>query len=54
MSKPTSGQIVYIDLSGSDTAEVYAAGGSAALNGLTDKVSQAWATRWNISAEARL
>ena len=43
MSKPTSGQIVYIDLSGSDTAEVYAAGGSAALNGLTDKVSQAWA-----------
>ena len=43
MSKPTSGQIVYIDLSGSDTAEVYAAGGSAALSGLTDKVSQAWA-----------
>ena len=43
MSKPTSGQIVYIDLSGSDTAEVYAAGGSAALNGLTEKVSQAWA-----------
>ena len=43
MSKPTSGQIVYIDLSGADTAEVYAAGGSAALNGLTDKVSKAWA-----------
>lgn len=43
MSKPTSGQIVYIDLSGADTAEVYAAGGSAALSGLTDKVAKAWA-----------
>ncbi len=43
MSKPTSGQIVYIDLSGADTAQVYAAGGSAALNGLTGRLAEAWA-----------
>lgn len=43
MSKPTSGQIVYIDLSGADTAEVYAAGGSETLRGLTDRLGEAWA-----------
>lgn len=43
MSKPTSAQIVYIDLSGADTAEVYAAGGSAALRGVTDALGEAWA-----------
>ena len=31
MSKPSSGQIQYIDLSGADSVEVYAAGGAAAL-----------------------
>lgn len=43
MSKPTTGQIIYVDLSGADTAEVYASGGSAALRELTDSVSAAWA-----------
>lgn len=43
MSKPTSGQIVYIDLSGADTAEVYAAGNTAALRGLTDRLGEVWA-----------
>lgn len=37
MSKPSSGQIQYIDLSGADSVEVYAAGGAAALNGFTEK-----------------
>ena len=43
MSKPSSGQIQYIDLSGADSAEVYAAGGAAALNGFTEKAESLWA-----------
>ena len=43
MSKPSSGQIQYIDLSGADSVEVYAAGGAAALNGFTERVEDIWA-----------
>lgn len=43
MSKPSSGQIQYIDLSGADSVEVYAAGGAAALNGFTEKAELLWA-----------
>ncbi len=43
MSKPSSGQIQYIDLSGSDSVEVYAAGSTAALNNFTGKVEDLWA-----------
>ena len=43
MSKPNSGQIQYIDLSGADSVEVYAAGGAAALNGFTEKAESLWA-----------
>lgn len=43
MSKPSSGQIQYIDLSGADSVEVYAAGGAAALNGFTEKAKSLWA-----------
>lgn len=43
MSKPSSGQIQYIDLSGADSVEVYAAGGAAALNSFTGKVEALWA-----------
>lgn len=43
MSKPSSGQIQYIDLSGADSVEVYAAGGAAALNGFTEKAESLWA-----------
>lgn len=43
MSKPSSGQIQYIDLSGADSMEVYAAGGAAALNGFTEKAESLWA-----------
>ena len=43
MSKPSSGQIQYIDLSGADSEEVYAAGGAAALNGFTEKAESLWA-----------
>ena len=43
MSKPSSGQIQYIDLSGADSVEVYAAGGEAALNGFTEKAESLWA-----------
>ena len=43
MSKPSSGQIQYIDLSGADSVEVYAAGGVAALNGFTEKAESLWA-----------
>ena len=43
MSKPRSGQILYIDLSGADSVEVYAAGGAAALNGFTEKAESLWA-----------
>lgn len=42
MSKPSSGQIQYIDLSGADSVEVYAAGGAAALNGFTEKAESLW------------
>ena len=43
MSKPSSGQIQYIDLSGADSVEVFAAGGAAALNGFTEKAESLWA-----------
>lgn len=43
MSKPSSAQIQYIDLSGADSVEVYAAGGAAALNGFTEKAESLWA-----------
>ena len=43
MSKPSSGQIQYLDLSGADSVEVYAAGGAAALNGFTEKAESLWA-----------
>lgn len=43
MSKPSSGQIQYIDLSCADSVEVYAAGGAAALNGFTEKAESLWA-----------
>lgn len=43
MSKPSSGQIQYIDLSGADSVEVYTAGGAAALNGFTEKAESLWA-----------
>ena len=43
MSKPSSGQIQYIDLSGADSVEVYAAGGAAAQNGFTEKAESLWA-----------
>ena len=43
MSKPSSGQIQNIDLSGADSVEVYAAGGAAALNGFTEKAESLWA-----------
>ena len=43
MSKPSSGQIQYNDLSGADSVEVYAAGGAAALNGFTEKAESLWA-----------
>ena len=43
MSKPSSGQIQYIDLSGADSVEVYAEGGAAALNGFTEKAESLWA-----------
>ena len=43
MSKPSSGQIQYIDLSGADSVEVYAVGGAAALNGFTEKAESLWA-----------
>ena len=39
----SSGQIQYIDLSGADSVEVYAAGGAAALNGFTEKAESLWA-----------
>ena len=41
--EPSSGQIQYIDLSGADSVEVYAAGGAAALNGFTEKAESLWA-----------
>ena len=43
MSKPSSGQIQYLDRSGADSVEVYAAGGAAALNGFTEKAESLWA-----------
>lgn len=53
MSKPSSGQIQYIDLSGADSVEVYAAGGAAALNGFTERQSRCGRMYWNISAEGK-
>ncbi len=40
MSKPSSGQIQYIDLSGTDSVELYAAGGGAVLGGFTEGVEE--------------
>ena len=42
MSKPTSGQIQYIDLSGSDSVTLYKADSSGALDGLLDSLEQGW------------
>ena len=42
MSKPTSGQIQYIDLSGDDSVTLYKAEGSAALGCLLDKLERGW------------
>ena len=42
MSKPTSGQIQYIDLSGVDSVTLYKAEGGAALGGLLDKLERGW------------
>lgn len=42
MSKVSSGQIQYIDLSGADSVEVYSAGGSAALGDVTRRVTEIW------------
>lgn len=43
MSKPSSGQIEYIDLSGADSVEVYAAGGAAVLDDFVGKAEELWA-----------
>ena len=40
MSKPTSGQIQYIDLSGIDSVTLYKAEGGAALGGLLDQLER--------------
>lgn len=42
MSKPSSGQIEYIDLGGPDAATVYRAGSDSAISGLLDSVKQGW------------
>lgn len=42
MSKPTSGQIQYIDLSGIDSVTLYKAEGGAALGGLLDQLERGW------------
>ncbi len=42
MSKPTSGQIQYIDLSGSDSVTLYKADSSGALDGLLDSLERGW------------
>ena len=42
MSKPTSGQIQYIDLSGSDSVTLYKADNSGALDGLLDSLERGW------------
>lgn len=42
MSKPTSGQIQYIDLSGDDSVTLYRADSGSALGGLLDKVERGW------------
>ena len=44
MSKPTSGQIEYIDLGGPDAATVYRAGAESAVSGLLQSVKQGWQT----------
>lgn len=40
MSKPTSAQIEYVDLSGEDTAVVYRSGAEGLLGGLTDRIQR--------------
>lgn len=42
MSKPSSGQIQYIDLSGDNSVTLYKAERSAALGGLLDKAERGW------------
>lgn len=42
MSKPTSGQIQYIDLSGSDSVTLYKADSSGTLDGLLDSLERGW------------
>ena len=42
MSKPTSGQIQYIDLSGSDSVTLYKTDSSGALDGLLDSLERGW------------
>lgn len=42
MSKPTSGQIQYIDLSGDDSVTLYTADSGTALGGLLDKAERGW------------
>ena len=46
MSKPTSGQIEYIDLSGGDTAVVYRNEGSNALHGVFSQVEAGVSSVW--------
>jgi len=43
MSKPTSAQIEYVDLSGSDVAVVHQAGAGGLLSGITDGVERGFA-----------
>ena len=42
MSKPTSGQIQYLDLSGSDSVTLYMADSCGALDGLLDSLERGW------------
>lgn len=46
MSKPTSGQIEYIDLSGGDTAVVYRSEGGNALHGVLSQVEAGVSSVW--------
>ena len=46
MSKPTSGQIEYIDLSGGDTAVVYRSEGGNALHGIFAQVEAGVSSIW--------
>lgn len=48
MKKPSSGQISYIDLSGPDTAVVYAANEGSVISRCLTPWAQVWARCWNI------